>query len=206
MIFKDRKEAGEKLAQALKKYQGENAVIFALPRGGVILGSVISKKLNLPLNLVIPRKIGHPDQPEYAIAAVTEHGDLIESKETEFIDKGWFKNRVEEEIKEAKRRIEVYLQGKDIKVKRKIAIIVDDGIATGLTIKAAILDLKNRGAKKIVIAVPIAPQEVVDDLKKEVEEVIVLEKPKIGEFLGAVGNYYSNFPQISDEEVIKILS
>ena len=205
MRFRNRADAGKQLAQALIKYKNADGVVFALPRGGVPLGVELAQALQLPLDLIIPRKVGHPQNPEYAIAAVGERGGLVcNEMEVARVDQTWFDKKVETERQEARRRRAYYLKGRDtIAIKDKIAIIVDDGIATGLTMEAAVQDLILANPKKIIVAVPIAPDDVVFKLQQEVDEVITLKAP--GPYLGAVGSYYESFMQVSDEEVIDML-
>jgi len=205
MRFKDRIDAGRKLAQALDKYKEKHPLIFALPRGGVVLGAEIAESFNAPLDLVIARKIGHPDSPEYAIAAVTEDGSLETNKaEVASVDQAWFKLEVQKEITEAQRRRQQYLKGREpADVKDKIVIIVDDGIATGLTMLAAIKDIKKRGPQKIIVAIPVTPQDSAQILRKYADELVVLEEPK--DYMWAVGAYYDNFEQVDDDEVITIM-
>lgn len=202
----NRQDAGRLLAKELSGYKNNVVVIYALPRGGVVLGFEIAKELGLPLDVVITRKIGHPDNPEYAVCSVTEEGDLYCNEyEKSFLNSEWLKEEVEKEKKEAQRRKNVYLKGKEhISAKGKTAIIVDDGIATGLTMFAAIKYLKKEKPKKIVVAVPVAPHDTLEILKKEVNEVVVLEDAK--RYLGSVGAYYRDFPQVSDQEVVKLLN
>lgn len=206
MFFKNRFDAGQKLAQALKKYQHQPVLLYALPRGGVVIGAVIAKFLHVPLNLIIPRKIVHPLSPEYAICAVTETGPLLcNSQEKRSVDQVWLKKAVEEQRQEAKRRRILYLKNQQkTAITNQTVIIVDDGIATGLTMMAAIKDIKNRGAKKIVVAVPVTPKETAQLIKKDVDELIALEEPIL--FLGAIGAYYQDFSQVEDEEVISIIN
>ena len=205
MRFHNREEAGQQLAEKLAKYKREKAVILALPRGGVVLGVEIAKALEAPLDLVIPRKIGHPHNPEYAIAAVTESGKLV-ANETEIaaFDPEWFERAVQKEISEAKRRRQTYLQGKNpALLKGKTAIIVDDGVATGLTMRAAIKDVRARDPERIVVAIPVTPKDTAGILQREADELVVLDIPAM--YLGAVGAYYQEFTQVEDGEVIKIL-
>ena len=206
--FKNRIEAGLLLARKLNKYKGKNVVVYALPRGGVAGAAEIANYLNAPLDLIITRKIGHPYQPEYAIAATAENGHIVgESDVLASIDSEWLKKAVQQQRFEAKRRREKYLQGrKEISVKDKIAILVDDGVATGLTIRAGITELKHGHPEKIVIAVPVVSQSIANILKKESDELIALDIPADGEFLGAVGAYYDEFPSVKDEQVIAILN
>ncbi len=205
MVFSDRVEAGELLAEKLKKYQGKKAVIFALPRGGVITGSAISKKLNLPLDILIIRKIGHPANPEYALCASSLNHLVCDEKELESVDKAWFKEELERQKKRAEGQYLLYLGNKKpASAKGAVAIIVDDGIATGLTIKAAIREIKNQKPEKTIIAVPVTPENVARELENEVDEFITLNTPRF--YAGSVGAYYDFFPQVTDEEVIQILS
>lgn len=204
MNFKDRKEAGLQLADILlSKYKDESVVIYGLPRGGVVVAFEVAKKLRAPLDLIITRKIGHKFQPEYAIAAVSENGCVVgDGSKTK--DKDWFKNEVEKEKIEAQRRSKAYLKGrKKSNVKGKIAIIVDDGIATGLTILAAISEIKLMHPKKIVVAVPVAPAEALKKLQNIVDDIVVINTPSN---FYAIGQYYDVFEQVTDKEVINILN
>jgi len=204
MIFKDRIDAGRKLARALTHYKRENLVIYALPRGGVVLGAEIARSLDAPLDLIIVRKVGHPFSPEYAIAAVAEDGHTVVNRaDVDAVDKAWFEQNVEIERREARRRRELYTHGRrSVSAKDKVAIIVDDGLATGLTMFAAIQEIRHSNPMKIVVAVPVAPPEPVQELKKVVDDVVVL---CVTPNLGAIGAFYSRFDQVSDDEVIELL-
>ena len=205
MHFRDRAEAGRLLAQALKKYQKQDGVVYALPRGGVVLGVEVARALAMPLDLLIPRKIGHPLQPEYAICAVVESGEMVcNQQEVARVDPQWFRREVEAERQEARRRRELYLGGREPSpVEGKTAIIVDDGIATGLTMEVSIRDALRRRPAHLVVAVPVAPPETVERLAREVDEFIVLDPSPY--YLSAVGAYYDHFPQVTDEEVIALM-
>ena len=205
MKFKDRKEAGQKLAEALRKYKNEDAIVYALPRGGVVLGFEVAKELNIPLDLVITRKIGHPFQEEYAICAVAEDGDMLCNEEERLaIDEKWLEKEKKKEQEEAKRRREIYLSNrKSPSAENKTAIIIDDGIATGLTMSLAISEIKHKKPKRIIVAVPVASSDFVKKIKGEVDESVILYIPDI--YLGAVGMYYDDFSQVEDGEVIKLL-
>ena len=207
MYFKDRTEAGRLLAYKLKKYRGKDVVVYALPRGGVVTALEIAKYLDAPLDLIITRKIGHPDNPEYAIAATAENGHLVGTKEElESVDKEWLKKEVSKQRLEARRRRELYLAGRaEIQSLGKIAILVDDGIATGLTMRSGIKELKHKKPKKIIISVPIIPKTTASILNQEANDVVALDIPEDYEFLGAVGAYYSDFSPVEDEEVIAML-
>jgi len=203
--FRDRTEAGRQLGQALKKYAGDDVIVYALPRGGVVLGVEVAAALHAPLDLVIPRKIGHPLQPEYAIAAVAESGALAANEyETSRVDPTWLDETIEAERREAQRRRRRYLGGRAMtSATGKTAIIVDDGIATGLTMRAAIGDVKNMKPARVVVAVPVAPLDTVDALRKTVDDVVTVFTDSF--YLGAVGAYYDDFPQVSDEEVVELM-
>lgn len=205
MIFSDRAEAGKKLAQVLTKYQGKDVVVYALPRGGVPVAAEIAKALKAPLDLLIIRKIGHPNNPEYALCAVSLGGHIIcDEVELAHVNPSWFQEELEREIDMTRLQNSLYFEGrKPFSVMDKTAIIVDDGIATGLTAKAAIREIKNRYPKEIIVATPVLPKDTAEDLRKEVDALVALEIPE--EFAGSVGSYYTNFPQVTDEEVIKLL-
>ena len=206
MIFENREEAGEKLAQLLqKKYASPETIVYALPRGGVVTAYAIAKKLNAHLDIVLTRKIGHPFEKEYALAVVSETGNVTANKkDLLLIDKDWFAAQVAQEMEEIKRRREVYMGNKkSLSARNKIAIIVDDGIATGLTIKAAIAEIKSQNPQKIIIAVPVMPQDTIDKLQSQVDKIIALDIDK--NYLGSVGSYYKEFPQISDDIVMSLL-
>ncbi|MBD3360832.1 phosphoribosyltransferase [Candidatus Peregrinibacteria bacterium] len=207
MIFHDRKEAGKKLAEKLSGYKDKKDVILlGLPRGGVVTAHEIAKQLNLPLDIVVPRKIGAPGNPELAIGAITETGEGIfdenlvkmTNASKDYIDK-----IVEEEKKEAVRRLKVYRGKKEPKkIKDNTVILIDDGIATGSTMRAAIKSVKKKGAKKIVVAVPVLPRDAVKKFKEEADELVYIDAPY---FFGAVGAFYEVFEQTTDKEVVEIM-
>ncbi|EFB40691.1 MULTISPECIES: phosphoribosyltransferase [Parachlamydia] len=206
--FKDRHDAGRQLAELLEKYKDKDVIVYALPRGGVVIAEEIAKFLHASLDLIFAHKIGHPYQEEYAIAAISEHGLIVEaSDELRFVDKKWFEKEKERQVLEMKRRRALYLKNIPKKsAKDKIAIIVDDGIATGLTMQAGIKELKSNQPKKIIAAVPVSPKSTAQLLTSMVDEFVAIEIPPDGQFLGAVGAYYDEFYQVEDQEVIDILS
>lgn len=207
MRFTDRQDAGRRLAEALAKYRGSDVVVYALPRGGVVAGSEIARALGAPLDLIITRKIGHPLQPEYAIAAIGENGSMLgTARELEAADTRWLEEEKNRQQQEIRRRHKTYLGGREaIPAEGKIAILVDDGIATGLTMRVGILELKHRHPEKIVVAVPVAPASIADLIRSEADELVALDIPADSEYLGAVGAYYDDFPQVTDREVIGFL-
>ena len=205
-MFKNRVDAGRQLAEKLAKYRGQDAVVLALPRGGVVIGREIARALELPLDIAVARKIGHPLSPEYAIGAVDDTGAIIlNDAETESVSQAWLSDEIEREKKEAERRVKAYRGGrKPIPISGKTALIVDDGIATGLSMRLVVRSLRAQNPARIVVAVPVASAEAVRGLRKEADEVITLEPPE--EFLGAVGAHYIEFEQVEDAEVIRLLS
>ncbi len=205
-MFRDRRDAGKKLAKILKKYYNEKVLVLAIPRGGVIVADEIAKELNANLDIVVPRKIGSPGNPELAIGAVAQDGslyldeNLIRDLE---VSEDYIKKQKEKEVNEIKRRLKIYRKGKKFpSLKDKILIVVDDGIATGSTMKVTIKFLKKRKPKKIIIATPVVPKDTAEELREVVDEVIALEEPI---FMQAIGEFYLDFRQTEDEEVIKIL-
>jgi predicted phosphoribosyltransferase len=208
MLFKDRIDAGRQLAKLLANYKGQEGVVYGLPRGGVVLAAEIAKALGFSLDLILAHKIGHPFQPEYAIAAVSESGHLVASShEVSGIEEEWFKKEKERQMQEIRRKRVLYLKGRqEPPVKNKIAIIVDDGIATGLTLQAGILELKERHPKKLIAAVPVSPKHTAELIRSMVDEFVALDTPEDYEFLGAVGAYYRDFSQVEDQEVIDLLT
>jgi len=205
MLFKNRKDAGIKLAQALEKYKDEDAIVLALPRGGVVLGEEIANKLHAPLDILLTKKIGHPMNSEYAICAITEDGDPIcNSAEVEKVDPEWLAEEIRKVRSEIKRRRKMFLGGKALQpVAGKTVIIADDGIATGLTMIAAIDEIKKRKPKRLVIAIPVTPYDTAQRLISMVDELVSLDIDP--NYRGAVGAYYEDFTQVEDSEVISIL-
>lgn len=204
-LWKDRYEAGEKLAEGLIRYRGERGVVYALPRGGVVLGSIVAARLNMPLDLVITRKIGHPRDPEYAVCAVGEGGELVCNPHVrESLEDMWLEEMNEKALQEIERRRRRYVRGRQRQSSyERIAILVDDGVATGLTMQAAIREIRRDRPLKIIVAVPIAQRATVVRLEQLADEVITLRTDE--HFLGSVGAYYRDFEQVSDEEVVTLL-
>lgn len=203
MRFKDRTDAGRRLADRLRALR-EAAVVYALPRGGVVLGVIVARQLKAPLDLMIARKIGHPLAPEYAIAAVTEDGALLGNPaELAEVDERWLRQRIHAEREEAHRRRVLYMAGRlPHPVEGKTAVIVDDGVATGLTLRAAIRDVLRRHPRRIVVAVPVIPPDVADVVREEIDELITLDSSA---YLGAVGAYYDDFAPVEDDEVAALM-
>lgn len=204
--FHDRHEAGVLLAQALTPYVELPGIVYALPRGGVPVAAEVARRFELPLDLVIARKIGHPWQPEYAIGAVTETGVAVfNERERSSLDPAWVENAIAAERAEARRRRERYRAGRErISAAGRCAILVDDGIATGLTMRAAVAEVHTDRPARLIVAVAVAPPETVRDFTGLVDHFVAALVPD--EFMGAVGAYYEDFRQIGDQEVIDELA
>lgn len=205
-MFFDRYQAGEQLAKRLRHYRGSDTVVYALPRGGVLVGLPIAKLLHAPLDVVITRKIGHPLNPEFAVGAITEQGDLIHDETGNCgLDESWLESQRLAQWTEARRRRAVYKGNTEsINAKDKVAILVDDGVATGLSVKAAIMTIKKQRPRKLVLAVPVAPHETVVALTHLVDEMVVIKDDT--KFRGAVGAYYTNFSEMTDDDVVAALT
>lgn len=206
-IYEDRAEAGRLLAGALSRYKDQEVVVYALPRGGVATAVEIGRYLGAPVDLVIVRKIGHPGMPEYAIAAIAEDGHMLGSEsELEALDPAWLEEAKARERAEARRRRERYLGDREtVPAQGKVAILVDDGVATGLTLRVGILELRHRQPRKLVVAVPVLPRSVADRIRAEVDDLVALQVPHDHDYLGAVGAYYRDFSPVEDEAVIAMM-
>ena len=208
MPFKDRSDAGRKLASALAQYTDQQPVVLALPRGGVPVAAEVAAALNAPLDLVLVRKIGVPFQPELAMGAVVDGGAPLVVRNEDVvrlagIDEADFKAVCDSELAEIERRRQRYLGSRErVDVAGKTAIVIDDGIATSATTRAALRATRLRNPKKLVLAVPVAPSDSLAAMRQEADEVICLEDYAA---FGAIGFYYSDFWQVSDEKVIEIL-
>jgi len=204
--FSDRVEAGKRLASALRDFAGKNGIVLAIPRGGVVVGYEIAKALSLPLDVIIPRKIGAPDNPELAIGAMTEDGTIIlDDNLITYIgvQRDYIKAESERQKHEIERRLKLYRQNEPYpSLKGLDVVIVDDGIATGSTMKAALASVKNRGASTVTVAVPVGPPSTIKELKKQADRVVCLYTP---EYFQAIGQFYTDFNQTTDEEVIQLL-
>lgn len=207
-MFIDRSDAGQQLAELLQQYRGKEGVVYALPRGGVVVAAEIAKALNFPLDLILAHKIGHPYHSEYAIGAISESGHMVgKPDELQSVGEEWLENEKKREMKEIKRKREAYLKGaKEIPVKGKMAILVDDGIATGMTLRVGIQELKDKLPEKIIVAVPVSPKSTAKLIQATVDDFVAVEIPEDYAFLGAVGAYYEIFDQVEDSEVISILN
>jgi len=203
-MFKNRKDAGEKLAKALEKYRTENPIILAIPRGGVEVGLQVAAKLNADFSLIIARKLPFPDNPEAGFGAIAEDGSTFILENAHYWLSGENIEQIkQEQIDEIERRIKALRGGNPLpELAGRTVILIDDGIAMGSTMRAAIELCKNRKAGKIVVAVPVAGREVAEELQEKVDELVVLEIPA---YFRAVAQAYEKWYDVSDEEVLDLL-
>ena len=206
VLFEDRKEAGKMLAAKLEKFSAGRTMVLAIPRGGVVIGYEIAKKIHAPMDIIVPRKLRAPYQPELAIGAITEDGNIILDEQIINllnVSSDYIKMESQRQKIEIDRRLRVYkgeskipdLTGLDV-------IVVDDGIATGATMKAALISVRKRGAKSIILATPVASLNALRMLEQEADKTISLFTPQ---HFYAIGQFYRNFEQTSDQEVKELL-
>lgn len=206
-MFRNRCDAGRQLARRLEEYRGySGALVLALPRGGVVTAFEIARFLNMPFDVLIVRKIGFPGQPELAIGAVSETGAVVLNRDIVSmcnIPEDYIRAEVSRQEEEINRRIELYREGRRISgLEGKTIILVDDGVATGATMKAAIVTLQKEKIEKLVVAVPVAQSETAEELKRMADEFVCLTIPA---YFMSVGGFYDDFSQVTDEEVVDIL-
>jgi predicted phosphoribosyltransferase len=206
-MFVDRSEAGKKLAKELLEYKDKDSVVLAIPRGGVVVADKVAQELDCPLDLIIPRKIGAPGNPELAIGAVAGLNRVIINeniKRSLGVSEEYLKAEIERQLNEIERRRKMYLGEKPpLSLKDRVVILVDDGLATGYTAMAAISAIREEKPREIILAVPVAPRDTCELLSDKVDKLICLSTP---EFFYAVGQFYVDFSQTTDDEVIEILS
>lgn len=204
MIFSDRREAGRKLGEALGARPG--SLVLGIPRGGVVVAAEAAPRVQGTLDVVVPRKLGAPMNPELGIGAVASDGTAVLDERlvrTLGVGEEYIRQEVARQVEEIQRRIDRYRAGRPpLDVDGKECIVVDDGVATGGTAEVALQSLKRQGAKTVVLAVPVAPRESLSRLGAVADEVVCLETP---EPFSAVGQWYESFPQVSDEEVLEAL-
>lgn len=202
-MFRDRHDAGRQLAEELARSTGDlTTVILGIPRGGVVVAAEVADRLSLPLDIVIASKIGAPGNPEYAVGAVDPDGVVIPNPYA-----GFSESELAHLGREAKekiaRRSEMYRAGGEgVSLEGRTAIVVDDGIATGLTAEAAVSYVRRQGAHSVVLAVPVIAADAADRLAEKVDDLVAVERPRV---FYAVGQFYRHFDQTSDDEVIEIL-
>jgi predicted phosphoribosyltransferase len=205
IILKNRSEAGKKLAEKIMDVVNEkNVIILAIPRGGVIIGKEIAKKLRCSLDVIISKKITPPSSPEYAIGAITHDGTIYQGENWDRFSRELnFEDEVNKKRLEVQRRLEEYRGSSDYEFDNKTVILVDDGIATGATVIVLLKWLSNQNISRLILAVPVVPIDTFKKMKPMVDSIIALDIPT--EFY-AVGQFYKEFEQVSDEAVMTILS
>jgi putative phosphoribosyl transferase len=204
--FKDREDAGRRLAGRLERYRDESPVVFALPRGGVPVGYEISHSLNAPLDVFIARKLGAPGQPELGIGAVAPGGvRVLNERAVQMlgIPDDYIEQITQKETEEVERRLRHFRGDRpEPETEDRTVILVDDGLATGVTARAAVKALRERRPRRLILAVPVCAAQSVELLEPEVDEIVCLEEPTD---LGAIGFWYEDFEQVPDEEVVELL-
>jgi predicted phosphoribosyltransferase len=206
-VYKDRRDAAEFLAQKLDKKYGdsinrENAIILAIPRGGVITGDVIAERLGVSLDVLVSRKVGSPFNPELAVGAVMHDGSFFPNEDIiKMLDlpRTYLDEQVAIQKREIERRLLKFRGSRDYQLAGKFVILVDDGIATGATVFAAINWLRSQKIRKLIVAVPVGPRDTIMKLKTVADDVIVLQAPFLFE---AVGEFYEDFSQVIDDDVV----
>lgn len=201
MHFIDRYDAAMQLAAKLKKYKNSDGVILAVPRGGVPMGYYIATHLNLALDLLMTKKLGHPKHEEYAIGAIGLEDSILEDMEG--VPEEYIQTQTAIIRQQLKERYKKFMGNREpVNIHGKIVIVVDDGVATGRTILATLKMLRSKEPKKLVVAVPVASVEAAERIRREVDDFICLYTPS--HFLG-VGAFYEDFTQTTDEEVMTLL-
>jgi len=205
MMFATRADAGRQLAESLEHLEGEDVVVLGVARGGVEVAAEISRVRGWSLDIVIPRKVGAPLNPELGLGAIAPGVRVLDDRMLRAlgVSEGYLEEEIARQEEEIERRAHAYRGGRaPVDLGGKTAVVVDDGLATGGTAVAAVRWAKREGARRVVLAVPVAPREAIVKLSKEADEVVCLATP---EPFYAVGQWYASFPQTSDEEVVELL-
>jgi len=205
-LFADRREAGQRLAAALASLAGDDVVVLGIPRGGVEVAAEVARALNAPLDVVIPRKVGAPGNPELGLGAVAEDVEVLDERLIRVlrVREDYLREEIARQQEEIVRRAAAYRGDRaPAPIESKTAVVVDDGVATGGTAAAALRWARGKGARRVILAVPVAPREAIRRLEQEADEVRALATP---EPFYAVGQWYESFPQVSDQRVVELLA
>jgi putative phosphoribosyl transferase len=206
-VFVDRRDAGRKLAQAVQNYAVQEPIVLGLPRGGVPVAYEVARALDAPLDLILVRKIPFPGQPELGLGAIVDGADpqVVINEELERLvgSPDYLEQQKQRELAEIERRRKIYLgEARPLPVKNRTVMVVDDGIATGATTRAALKALRKSQARQIILAVPVAPKSALEQMREDADDVVCLFTP---EPFYAVGQVYDDFTQTTDDEVIRLL-
>ena len=207
ITFRNRADAGRQLAEHLKDMAGADALVLAIPRGGVVVGAAIASELRCELDVIIVRKLGAPFNPELAVGSIMEGASEPYLNERIVRDlgvpDGYIREETERQRKEAERRAERYRNGRlPARVKDRTVILTDDGVATGATMISSIQGVKAQRPGRLIVALPVGPDDTIEQIGMMVDDVVCLATPP---FFGSVGQFYADFAQTSDEEVVELL-
>jgi putative phosphoribosyl transferase len=201
-VFEDRRDAGRRLSRALEPYRGADPIVLGLPRGGVVVAYEVAERLEAPLDVVVVRKLGHPQQPELAVGAIGPGGVLVLDRQHGIRERDVKRTQARERA-EMERRIRTYRGSDGVPdLEGRVALLVDDGLATGLTAEAAIRATRQAGAQRIVLAVPVAAPEAAERIEQQVDDFVCLSRP---DAFFAIGGFYVHFAPVTDQEVIAYL-
>lgn len=203
--FADRREAGEALAEALAHLRGEDVVLLAIPRGGIEVAAQVAARWAWPLDIVVPRKVRAPGNPELGLGAIAPGVRVLDEAMLRTLGVGdaYLEREIVHQEAEIRRREEAYRRGREaVPVAGRVAVVIDDGVATGGTAVAALRWARGQGAARVALGAPVAPREALGRLRKEADEVVCIHSP---DPFYAVGQWYVSFPQVSDDEVVRML-